>query len=112
MSRRLTLLLASLALITLGILLFRPVALQALGMPYGTYHSTKVEVVKADGSPHCELLADCETVSFTSLGVDNARFASIVLITGLVTVLAVPVVRRLRSWPALVPNPPPLAPLG
>lgn len=112
MGRSVTVLFASLALIALGILLLRPVALQALEMPYGTHHSSSVEIVKADGSQHCELLADCETVSFTTLGLDHAPPALVVLLVGLVTALVVPYVRRLHAWPVLVPNPPPLAPLG
>jgi len=112
MLKRFRLSLGAFALIALAILLVRPIALDALGMPFGSHSSPTVEIVKVEGSHHCELLSDCEAVSFVSFGIDLSRTAAIVLIVGFVVVLTQSRIRSLHSWPALVPNPPPLALLG
>ena len=103
---------AALALVALALLVLRPIALETVGVPYGTHTSTSLEVVQADGSQHCELLSDCESVSFTTFGISSTQTTIAVLVTGLITAFAGVAALRMRSWPALVPNPPPLTPLA
>jgi hypothetical protein len=105
-------LLPVLALLALAILLFRPIVLDGLGMPFGSHDSASVKLVKAEGSPHCELLADCETVSITNTGLNLGSGVLLVGLAGFVVALAATAARRLPSWAAPVPNPPPLASIG
>ena len=100
---------AILALLAIAVLLFRPMTLQALGAPYGAHFSPDVELTKADGSPHCSLLADCETVSISNVGLDLGQAGIVLVLAGLVLALAVARDPISRSWIALVPNPPPLS---
>jgi hypothetical protein len=112
MLKRFRLTFAVVSLMALAVLLMRPIALDALGMPFGSHSSPTVELVKVHGSHHCELLSDCEAISFTSFGIDLSRVAVVMLIAGFVTVLAQARIRTLYFWASLVPNPPPLSPIG
>jgi hypothetical protein len=105
-------LLPVLALLALAILVFRPIVLDGLGMPFGSHDSVSVKLVKAEGSPHCEMLVDCETVSIGNAGLDLGLGALIVALTGFVVVCAYTAARSRLSWAPTVPNPPPLSTLG
>jgi hypothetical protein len=88
--------------------LFRPVALDVLGMPFGSHNSPNLALVQAEGSPHCELLADCETVSIANAGLNLATTSFLLVLTGFVIVIALSRSRIRHSWAPMVPNPPPL----
>jgi len=105
-------LIAVLALLAVAVLLVRPVALNAMGSPYGAHYSADVELTRADGSPHCSLLADCETVSISNVGLSLGNTAVVLVASGLVLAIAPRASRVMRSWTAPVANPPPLPALG
>ena len=91
-------------------LLLRPVALSAIGAPYGGHNSPEVQLTKAEGSPHCSLVADCETVSISNAGLAIASGTGVVvLLAGIVIITAPAGIRALRTWTSLVPTPPPLS---
>ncbi len=100
----------TLALLALVILVFRPIALDALGVPFGAHNSPEVQFAQADGSPHCEILADCETISISNVGLDVVQMGFVFFLAGVVMAFALTRTRVLHSWTALVPNPPPLMP--
>jgi hypothetical protein len=96
------------ALLALAVLLFRPAALDALGLLFGSYHSEVVTLVKAEGS-HCELIADCETVSIANIGLADASGYLPLALAGLVIVVTLVRRRGPAGWAPLVPDPPPLS---
>ena len=103
---------AVLALLAVAVLVLRPLTLDAIGAPFGAHFSPDVEMTRADGSPHCSLLADCETVSISNVGLDLGQTGIVLAMAGLAFVVSTRRLRGLRSWTALVPNPPPLLALG
>ena len=109
MTKRFRGLLAVLALLALAVLLFRPMTLHAIGAPYGAANSPDVQLTQAEGSPHCALLADCETVSISNAGLDLGQAGVLIVLAGLVLAVIVREAAALRTWTALVPNPPPLS---
>ena len=110
MKRRFRSIATGLALFALIILMFRPIVLDALGEPFGAHNSPEVEFARAKGSPHCELLADCETISISNVGLDVAPIDFVLLLAGVVMAFALTRAQVLQSWNAPVPNPPPLSP--
>lgn len=100
---------AGLALLAVAVLVLRPIALDAIGAPFGSYNSPDVQLVQVEGSPHCALLADCETVSISNAGLDLGQAAIVLVLSGLLVALVLPRGLTGRSWTALVPNPPPLS---
>jgi len=112
MVKRFRCLVAVLSLFAIAVLLFRTVALDAIGAPYGAHNSPDVELAQAQDSPHCALLADCETVSISNVGLDLGQTGIVLVLAGLVFSVAVRNVRFLSSWTALVPNRPPLSALS
>jgi hypothetical protein len=109
MNTRFRAMMVAAALLAVAILLFRPMMLDATGAPFGSYHSADVELTQVDGSPHCSLLADCETISISNVGLDLGQAGIVLLLAGLVLALSMPRMSTVRSWTALVPNPPPLS---
>ncbi len=101
-----------LALLALVILLFRPIMLDAIGSPFGSHNSADVQLLQHSNSPHCEVIADCETISISNVGIDFVQGASVLILAGIVLMFALDRPRVLHSWTALVPNPPPLAALS
>jgi hypothetical protein len=110
--KRFRVVLAVLALLALAIVVARPVVLSALDAPYGAHNSPDVELTRADGSPHCSLLADCETVSIANAGISLAQTGIVLVLGGLVLRTLLPALPRPRSWIAPVSSPPPLSALG
>lgn len=100
---------AVLALLAIAVLVFRPIGLDAIDAPFGSHHSAEVQLAHAEGSPHCALLADCETVSISNAGINLGQTGMVLLLSGLVLTVALPQRLTGRSWKALVPNPPPLS---
>jgi hypothetical protein len=99
---------ALLALLAVAVLVLRPAGLKALGAPYGAHFSPEVQMTQAEGSPHCMLLADCETVSISNVGLDLSQAGIVLVLAGILLVVTTRRARMPRSWTALVPNPPPL----
>ena len=99
------------ALLALAVLMLRPVLLDTIGSPYGAHHSADVQLAYADDSPHCGLLADCETVSITTAGMDAALTTGLLALAGVVMTVTARRLPGLLSWTPQVPNPPPLASL-
>ena len=99
---------ALLALVAIAVLVLRPAGLNALGAPYGAHFSPEVQMTQAEGSPHCTLLADCETVSISNAGLDLGQTSALLVLAGIVLLVTVRKGPTPRSWAALVPNPPPL----
>jgi hypothetical protein len=110
--KRFRVLFAVLALLAVAVLVLRPLTLDAIGAPFGAHYSPDVEMTQADGSPHCSLLADCETVSISNVGLNLGQIGIVLVLAGLVFAVTTRRPRGLRSWTALVPNPPPLFALG
>ena len=100
--------LTALAILAIAVLLLRPAGLQALGSPYGARFSPEVQLAQADGSPHCAMLADCETVSISNVGLDLSHAGIVLMLGGVALAVRADKVRLPRSWTALVPNRPPL----
>ena len=109
---------AAFALLAIAVLLFRPMLLDVMGMPFGAHDSESVALARAQGTPHCEMLTDCETVSISNVGLHLGGTALMPLLIGAVIVF---VLRRERipgSWKALTrlllpsPSPADLHPLA
>jgi hypothetical protein len=112
MKRRFLPLVAILALLAIAVRVLRPVVQDATGAPFGAHNSPDVQLTRADGSPHCTLLADCETVSISNAGIDLALAVVTLVLAGIVVAVAPGRPAVPRTSIVLVPNPPPLSVLS
>jgi hypothetical protein len=96
------------ALLALTLLVARPTLLDAVGIPYGVPGSPAMEIVRADGSAHCEMLSDCHTISVGNIGLNLGVYVLLPMVVAGLAVAGLRRPRKLCSWASPVVNRPPI----